>query len=292
MSVDKLVDSIALDSDLGNIANAIRTKGGTNSPLVFPSDFISAINALQVFHAYSGSIANFTTASATNLLKLSVAIEPVQTGSGDPSPNNVRPISGWSDVNVWIQPTYDTSETPTITVGLNDTRYGGTLDVLSGLLTVDRVKISLAPNIIGTWFDNDISRNTLGFYLQSYDFNYRYPTPGIGQASGTVGLGMFEQYKKASAYANDNPYVAQLLFVNGSFNRFEARVPKSELGPFSTYAESRTAVINYLTSNPIVMCYEIATPILVQLSPTTISTLAGTNNVWADAGDITLWYAE
>lgn len=292
MSVDKLVDSTQLDSDLTSVANAIRTKGGTNSLLAFPSDFVSAINALQVFHAYSGSVATFTTARASNLLKLSVAIEPVQSGSGDPSPNNVRTISGWDDVNVWVQPTHDTTASPTATTNLDGTRYGGTLDVLSGLLTVDRVKINLAPNVIGTWFDADVNRNTLGFYLQSYDFNYRYPTPGIGQASGTIGLGMFEQYKKASAYANDNPYVAQILFISGSFSRFEARVPKSELDPFSTYAESKTAVINYLTSNPIAMCYEIATPIIVQLSPATISTLSGANNVWADAGDITLWYAE
>ena len=39
---------------------------------------------------------------------LTVAIEPVQSGSGDPSPTNIRPISGWSGaevtrtgVNVW-----------------------------------------------------------------------------------------------------------------------------------------------------------------------------------------------
>ena len=32
--------------------------------------------------------------------KLKVSIEPVQSGSGDPSPTNVRPISGWTGVNV------------------------------------------------------------------------------------------------------------------------------------------------------------------------------------------------
>lgn len=47
MSVDKLVDSTQLDTDLTSVANAIRTKGGTSASLTFPSDFVSAINAIS-----------------------------------------------------------------------------------------------------------------------------------------------------------------------------------------------------------------------------------------------------
>lgn len=46
MAYDKLVDSTQLDSDLTSVANAIRTKGGTNSELTFPAGFVSAVNAL------------------------------------------------------------------------------------------------------------------------------------------------------------------------------------------------------------------------------------------------------
>lgn len=46
MSVDKLVDSAQLDSDLTSVANAIRTKGGTSASLAFPAGFVSAINAI------------------------------------------------------------------------------------------------------------------------------------------------------------------------------------------------------------------------------------------------------
>ena len=46
MAVDKLVDSTQLDSDLTSVANAIRTKGGTNSQMAFPSGFVSAIQSL------------------------------------------------------------------------------------------------------------------------------------------------------------------------------------------------------------------------------------------------------
>ena len=46
MSVDKLVDSSQLDTDLTSVANAIRTKGGTSAQLAFPAGFVSAIQAI------------------------------------------------------------------------------------------------------------------------------------------------------------------------------------------------------------------------------------------------------
>lgn len=48
----------------------------------------------------SGPIVSVNDALAAPLRSLVANIEPVQAGSGDPSPDNVRPISGWSAVNV------------------------------------------------------------------------------------------------------------------------------------------------------------------------------------------------
>lgn len=46
MAVDKLVDSVQLNSDLTLVANAIRTKGGTTASLAFPAGFVSAVQAI------------------------------------------------------------------------------------------------------------------------------------------------------------------------------------------------------------------------------------------------------
>ena len=43
MSLDKLVDSTQLDSDLTSVANAIRAKSGGSGQLAFPSGFVSEI---------------------------------------------------------------------------------------------------------------------------------------------------------------------------------------------------------------------------------------------------------
>lgn len=49
----------------------------------------------------NGSVASFSDGGANMPLKsCMVAIEPVQSGSGDPSPSNVRTISGWTECNV------------------------------------------------------------------------------------------------------------------------------------------------------------------------------------------------
>lgn len=46
----------------------------------------------------SGNPATFSDAKAANVKALSVTITPTQSGSGDPSPDNVRPITGVSSV--------------------------------------------------------------------------------------------------------------------------------------------------------------------------------------------------
>ena len=48
----------------------------------------------------SGSIISINNALSSPVVDLTVGIEPVQSGTGDPSPTNVRPISGWTGCNV------------------------------------------------------------------------------------------------------------------------------------------------------------------------------------------------
>lgn len=61
---------------------------------------IAAMSAGEEIGHVSGPIVTFR-GNGAPLHTLLVNIEPVQSGTGDPSPDNVRPISGWSAVNVW-----------------------------------------------------------------------------------------------------------------------------------------------------------------------------------------------
>lgn len=48
----------------------------------------------------TGAVASFSTDMAVPLKQCQFGIEPVQSGTGDPSPSNVRPISGWTGAKV------------------------------------------------------------------------------------------------------------------------------------------------------------------------------------------------
>lgn len=85
----------------------------------------------------SGSIASFSDGADDLPLKsLVVDINPIQDLShGDPSPENICPISGWTQVDV-NHSDADMTNPTIITIDLGQTVYGGKLDVLTGILTV------------------------------------------------------------------------------------------------------------------------------------------------------------
>lgn len=89
MALDKLVDSVQLDTDLTSVANAIRQKSGTSGTLAFPAEFVSAIenipsgsNATKndvTFYDYDGTI--ITSYSAAEFAQLSaLPANPTHTG--------------------------------------------------------------------------------------------------------------------------------------------------------------------------------------------------------------------
>ena len=57
-----------------------------------------------------------------------ITYEPIQLGSGDPSPDNIRPILPATTLNIG---------------GVDIPVYGGTLDVTTGVLTIDKLYITL-----------------------------------------------------------------------------------------------------------------------------------------------------
>ena len=62
---------------------------------------LQSSKAPVIIDAASGSIASFPDgADGMPIKELTVNIEPVQSGTGDPAPDNVRPISGWTGANV------------------------------------------------------------------------------------------------------------------------------------------------------------------------------------------------
>lgn len=81
-----------------------------NRNLIFFNTEITPIRKLLLMHvAAGGKLIDYTetgnpvsfTTNVSKPLSVLAAFSPVQAGSGDTSPENVRPITGWSGVTAW-----------------------------------------------------------------------------------------------------------------------------------------------------------------------------------------------
>lgn len=106
-----------------------------------PEDYMTLVaeaktHAPGIVEEISGDVAVVTDAAARDAVAVVSTITAVQEGDGDPSATNIRPITGWSAVSLWHGAAYDASAEPVLTADLPEVVYGGTLDWVSGVLTV------------------------------------------------------------------------------------------------------------------------------------------------------------
>ena len=182
--------------------------------------------------------------------------------------SNICPITGWTGANIYVSPTDDPADGRTYSVAFPTeagTVYGGTLDVTSGVLTVDRAMVDL-----GTRNYNRVSGSDGTFVFTSGGF--------AGKKTGIANI------------------ISDCLLTTTITTWTNPKPNNSICGS----ATSTTVVIradNYENANDLKTAlnghhavYELANPVTYQLTPQQIITLLGTNNIWADAGDITIKY--
>ena len=200
------------------------------------------------------------------LENLFVQIKPVQAGTGDPSPTNIRPISGWTGCNI-SQSGEDPSNPTVIAVSWQSdagTVYGGFYNPITGILTVTWMGVLLSDL---TWtYDADNTRfraNVAGiligqtrripFYCSSF-----LPIDdgrGLGSVPNNAIYGAGSSnaiYIKTDAYTDAESFVA---------------------------AMGNTQIIYPLRESAY---------ITAQLEQHQMTTLYGINNFWADCGPVTV----
>lgn len=211
---------------------------------------------------------------------LAVNIEPVQAGSGDPSPDNVRPISGWTALNIVVSPTTDAEDGAAYPVTLPaeaGTVYGGTLTINSdgsGELVVDHVRHTLPTG------NYTKLGNTDGAVFTRNRNNVWDERP-VGLNSGGIVLAdklLPVEQLSASAYT---PY--SVCIYNAANNYIRVGLPNDVVSTPEELSE-------WLTNNPVVVVYQIATPVTYSLTAPQVRTLLGVNNIWADAGPVSAEY--
>lgn len=173
---------------------------------------------------------------------------------------------------------YEAPAKQTLTIDLDGTVYGGTLDVTTGVLTVNMAYLSFDGTDIRGLSVGDTG--TAGYKLLAIQLNaYGRPKGKVFASSATVTKLVCNQYKTVSSDAVYTRTQGASATRLGTALRF--------------YDESLQTVDAWTTAmsqTPLQVAYEIDAPITVQLTPQEVSTLLGENNIWADVGDVTITY--
>ena len=234
-------------------------------------------------HVGPAPICSFSDGALDAPLKsLSFSIAPSQSGSGDPSPSNIRPISGWSQVD-GKQSGEDMTDYTPITIALGQTVYGAREDALAGKMMIDQVKVTLNGTqtiSLANWRPTATGVGWL--YSQSALGNKVYTSD---QTVPKIVSNKLKTVNYATAFgATQDNIVSSVAQANGiSSYGLAVRISDTSL--------TTTAAINaYLAANPIDVVYELATPIEVDLTPVSVSSLLGQNNIWCNTGETELDY--
>jgi len=149
------------ESSLNSIAEAINVLNGTEGTYT-PSEMGEAILDAIPTETASGNPIHITDAAAYPVDSCVTTLEPVQEGSGDPSPENVRPITGYTGVELTrtgknLMPITAESQTKNdVTFTANKDNAGNVISVtVNGTASADTTYL-LITNTVFTSTGNDI----------------------------------------------------------------------------------------------------------------------------------------
>ena len=154
----------------------------------------------------------------------------------------------------------------TYAIDLDGTRYGGTLDVTTGVLTVDRALITLDGSTDENWMASG---------------SKFYSTAMLDTETNAQAVSNQYKYSGIAGGGSSTVLIDKSFYLQPANNR---------IWVYDTGHSDLTSFKTALGNNPLVVAYEIATPTTVQLSANEVSTLLGQNNIWADTGDSTVEY--
>ena len=242
-----------LAEELKGIADSITTAESVE-------DILTDMATTKDAQVISGT-AVFDTVDGNLVKALKVAITPSQAGSGTPSPSNIRPISGYTEEVISVKDSTDTTQ-ETYTTPFNQTVYGGTLDVLSGELTIDKELITLTS--AESWSKS--SDTSCDVFICSSGFSQ----DDLSQAFIT------NQFEYTVPDAS-----RRLGYAWRGSNDTQLRVGYTPYGT-TTLAQFKT----WLDSNPLQVACTLAIPTTLSLTPQTVKALVGENHIQASTGDV------
>ncbi len=205
----------------------------------------------------TGTIVAANDASARDAVKVMTILPVQQEGTGTPSEDNLRPLVETSTLMLYHTAEYDEAASPAHTVQLPEGVYGGRYDWISGELELTYGVAKLA----GT-----------GRTWQTGEGNFYTAIPDRASAA----MLYCDRFVKVGSTVGMKPGQMALGARNGNVL----------FGTSITLAQWKAK----LDAEPLVVVYELAEPVIVQLEPRRVTMLAGNNALWSSAGHTALEY--
>ena len=185
--------------------------------------------------------------------------------------NNSGETNTWSEVLDSIQlelgssaSAYEPYQGQQVTIDLDGTRYGGTLDAVAGTLTVTHKAVDMGS--LGWIYTNGIFAAPIS--------DIAIPADTASRAIGIIS----SVYKVSSVLSISTSMDDKSMLRNSGYIYVRD----------TTYTDAPT-ITTALTGQTLV--YLLATPtVITGLTPAQISLLLGQNNIWADTGDVSVTY--
>ena len=156
---------------------------------------------------------------------------------------------------------YEPYQGDAYTADFGQTVYGGTLDWLTGVLTVEWASVQFMPTSIAAYGSAGYSM------LTAHNVQPTAVTADV--------YSVCDRFKRNYVWQTD----AEYYYVTNDFvYLFSNR--------WTTLEEAKT----WFTDNPTIMVYKLATPITIQLSPATVTALKGVNTLHTDADSVSVAY--
>lgn len=213
----------------------------------------------------SGAVASFKSEFALPLKSAKFNLVAQQSGSGTPSPTNPRAISGFSQISV-----SDNGDSHIVQLG--DTYYGGEYDAVTGKFVATFGILDLG---VLTWSLHSSIPNLFVSPI-SASLNINQPQPG------RYANALCEKYKTG---------ISPVSIISDPPDDKTIVIGRSGISYIyicdSSYTEASTFNNDI---NGVMLAYELATPIEIQLPPLLLSTIEGQNSFSCDTGDTEVQY--
>lgn len=210
-----------------------------------------------------GSIVGLHNCEPSRLNSCMISFPLLQTGSGDPSPSNIRPITGRTGLTVNVSPTFTGGVSyPVDWQSQYGTMYGGYYNILNGTLIAEWEGKTYTGGANEDWKVESLAEGS-NFYIMT-------PSTWARSTNGTVMLVCNAARSDSNLHSGGTRVTS-----TGNLNLY--------LGPqlgISTVAQFR----EWLATNNIVVACRLKTPEIHQLTGQIIRIPRGTNYMRSDHG--------